>query len=131
MRKIIGILFFCLVTAASNATAQTDKCFKNDGLKQVHTVSFTLTGNTIEGAFEVSGDDDATSAETFEFMGIKTGNLLTIKFRGTIPYELPPRNRKIVWTLGKTSLKIPTYGKDYQTNKFSAYTAVYEQCSEI
>jgi len=131
MKKFIGMLFFCLIFGVSVTIAQTDLCFKNEGLKQIHTVSFTISGNKIEGTFEVSGYEGSTSAETFEFTGTKSGNLLTIKFKGTIPYELPPRLKKIVWTLGKTSLKIPTYGKDYETNKFSAYTATYEKCGEI
>lgn len=125
------MLLFCLFFAVSAASAQTDLCFKNEGLKQEHTVSFTVTGNKIEGTFEVSGYDESTSAETFEFTGTKSGNLLTIKFRGTIPYEKPPKTTKIVWTLGKTTLKIPIYGKNYETNKFSVYSATYEKCSEI
>ncbi|HEY0458871.1 MAG TPA: hypothetical protein VGC97_06925 [Pyrinomonadaceae bacterium] len=131
MRKIIGILFFCMFFAVSAAFAQTDLCFKNEGLKQIHTVSFTVTGSKLKGTFQVSEYDEPASAETFEFTGTKTGNLLTIKFRRSVPYELPPGTKKIVWTFRKTSLKIPVYGKDYQTNKFSTYTAFYEQCSEI
>jgi hypothetical protein len=120
-----------MILSVSYATAQTDRCFKNEGLKQVQTVSFTVTGNKVEGTFEVSGYETSTSAETFEFAGTKSGNFLTIKFQGTIPYELPPGTKKIIWTLSKTALKIPTYGKNNQTNKFSVYTATYGKCSEI
>jgi len=131
MRKILWILFFSMVATVSAVSAQTDLCFKNEGLKELHTVSFTITGNKLEGVFEVSNGDVNTSAETFEFTGTKTGNLLTIRFQGTVPYERPPRATKIVWTLGKDTLKIPTFGKNYQTNKYSAYTAAYERCGEI
>jgi hypothetical protein len=130
MRKLIGTLVFCFIFAVSAVSAQVDQCFKNQGLKELHVVSFSLTGNKLKGTFEVTGDESET-AETIEFSGIKSGNLLTIKFQGKVPYELPPRTKKIVWTLTKTSLKIPTFGKDYQTNKFSAYTATYERCREI
>jgi hypothetical protein len=130
MKLILG-LFFLMIPAVSICRAQVDQCFENKGLKELHTVSYTLTGNRLEGTFEVSNGDGTTSAETFEFTGTKSGNLLTIKFRGTIPYELPPRARKIVWTLGKTVLKIPRYGKNYETNRFAVYTADYERCGEI
>jgi hypothetical protein len=131
MKKLFALILFCLALAVSTVLAQTDLCFKNEGLKQLHTVSFTLTGNKIEGTFEVSGYDESTSAETFEFTGTKSGNLLTIKFRGTVPYERASKTSKIVWTLGKTTLKIPIYGKNYNTNKYSVYTATYEKCSEL
>jgi hypothetical protein len=131
MKKLCGILFFCLIFGVTAASAQQDLCYKNDGLKQRHVVSFTVTGNKIRGTFVISEYDDSSSAKTFEFTGTKSGNLLTVKFKGKTPYELPPRTKKIVWTLGKTSLKIPAYGKDYETNKFSAYTATYERCGEI
>jgi hypothetical protein len=131
MNKICGILFICLGLAVLTVSAQTDLCFKNEGLKQLQTVSFTITGNKIKGTFEVSGYDGSTSAETFEFTGTRSGNLLTIKFLGTIPYERPPKTSKIVWTLGKTTLKIPVYGKNYQTNKYSVYSATYRKCREI
>lgn len=131
MNKLFAAFLFCLTCGILTVSAQTDRCFKNEGLKQLQTVSFTITGSKVEGTFENSGDDDSNSAETFEFTGTRSGNLLTIKFSGTIPYELPPRTKKIVWTLGKTTLKIPTYGKNYDTNKFSSYTATYQQCTEI
>ncbi len=131
MKKIFALILFFLAFAVSAVTAQTDLCFKNEGLKKLQTVSLTLTGNKIEGTFEVSGYDESTSAETFEFTGTKSGNFLTIKFGGTIPYERPPKTTKIVWTLGKTTLKIPIYGKNYNSNKYSVYTATYKRCSEL
>ncbi|MEP6901951.1 MAG: hypothetical protein ABJA66_09385 [Actinomycetota bacterium] len=131
MKKIFTLILYFLALAVSTVSAQTEFCFKNEGLKQVHTVSFTVTGNKIEGTFEVSGYDESTSAETFEFTGIKSGNLLTIKFSGTVPYQRAPKTSKIVWTLGKTTLKIPIYGKNYNSNKYLVYPATYEKCSEL
>jgi hypothetical protein len=128
MRKILMTLLFCLIFGIVSAEAQTDHCFKNDGLKVQQTVSFTVTKNKIEGTFESGGYDQNTSAETFEFTGTKMGNLLTIKFRGKPPYELPPGTKKISWTLGAKTLKIPTYGKNYNTGKYSTYAASYERC---
>lgn len=130
MKKIIGLFCFCVLFAVS-VSAQTNVCFENKGLKSTHRISFELQGSKIvEGYYETIGDQPDTSAETFEFSGTKSGNNLTIKFVGTIPYERPPRTKAIVWTLGKNVLIVPTYGKNYNTNKRSTYQAKYEKCAE-
>jgi len=130
-RLILGIVFILGVGVVSVA-AQRDYCFKNDGLKVQQTVSFTVTGSKIEGTFESGGYDQNTSAETFEFTGTKRGNFLTIKFQGKPPYELAPGTRTIVWTLGARSLKIPMYGKNYNTGKYSSYAAIFTMtCKDI
>jgi hypothetical protein len=129
MRRIFAALFFCLACGAAAASAQTDYCFQNDGLKLRQRASFTITGAKVEGTFESGGYDESTSAETFDFNGTKAGNLLTIRFvGGKPPYELPPGTRRIVWTLGATRLKIPTYGKNYVTGRYAPYVATYEKC---
>lgn len=128
MKKIFATLLFCLVFGVVSASAQKDYCFENDGLKLKQIVSFMLTGNKIEGTFESGGYDADSSMETFDFTGTKTGNLLTIKFAGKPPYELPPRTKKIVWTLGAKALTIQTYGKNYDTRKYSTYAASFEKC---
>lgn len=131
MKKIFATLFLYLFSAVSFVSAQDVICFENKGLKDQHRISYRLEGNKIvEGYYEVMGYDETTSAETFEFSGTKSGNLLQIKFVGTIPYERPPRTKSIVWTLGKGFVKVPRYGKNYETNKFAAYTATYEKCTE-
>jgi len=128
MNKTIGIILFCMVFAVVSVSAQRDYCFTNDGLKVKQTVSFTLTKNKIEGTMESGGYDTNTSAETFEFTGTKTGRLLRVKFAGKPPYELPPHTRRIVWTMGTKTLRIPMYGKNYVTQKYSTYTAIYTKC---
>lgn len=130
MKKIILIFCFCLLSAVS-ISAQKTLCFENKGLKEEHRISFELEGNKIvEGYYETIGDIPGTSAETFSFSGTKSGNVLTIKFSGTIPYERPPKSKSIVWTLGKTFLIVPTYGKNYDTNKYSTYQAKFEKCTD-
>src|SRR5882757_3223764 len=80
MQKLV-LAFLCgLVLGVATVSAQTDHCFQNNGLKLQQTVSFTLTGNKIEGTFESGSYETTTSAETFDFTGTKKGNLLTIKF---------------------------------------------------
>jgi hypothetical protein len=129
MTKIFAALLFCLACGVATASAQTDYCFQNDGLKLRQRATFTITGAKVEGTFESGGYDESTSAETFDFTGTKAGNLLTIKFvGGKAPYELPPGTKRIVWTLTARALKIPTYGKNYNTNRYAPYVATYEKC---
>lgn len=130
MKKNIGIFCFCLLLVISGS-AQKRFCFENQGLKSTHKISFELEGNKIvEGYYETIGDVPETSAETFNFSGTKTGASLNIKFAGTIPYERSPKTKSIVWTLGKMALTVPTYGKNYNTNKYSTYQAKFEKCTE-
>jgi len=131
MKKTIGFLIFCLAFAVISVAAQTDRCFKNDGLKVQQTISFTITKNKIEGTFESGRYERTTSAETFEFTGTKTGNLLIVKFNGKPPYELPPQTKRIVWTLATNTLRIPMYGKNYNSQRYSTYTATFAKCKEI
>jgi hypothetical protein len=130
MKKIIGVILFSLILAVGSVSAQKDYCFKNIGLKVTLIVSFTLTGNKIEGTMGSGGDDETTSAETFEFTGTKTGNILTVKFAGKAPYELAPGTNKIVWAFSPAVLKVPMYGKNYNTRKYSAYTVSFGKCKK-
>ena len=128
MYKLIGSILFCLAAFVASASAQRDYCFKNDGLKVTQTISYTLTKNKLEGTMESGGYDTNTSAETFEFTGTKGGSILTIKFQGKPPYELAPGTKKVVWTLTTRSLKVPMYGKNYKTGKYSSYVATFAKC---
>jgi hypothetical protein len=132
MQKLFPALLVCLVFGVITVSAQTDYCFENKGLKLQRTVSFTLTKNKIEGTLESGGYDTDTSAEMFDFTGTtRNGKLLIIRFvSGKAPYEVPPGTTRIVWTLGAKTLRIPTYGKNYNTGKFTPYTAVYEKCKQ-
>ncbi len=127
MQKILGTLILTLFIAFGSALAQTDYCFANDGLKGATNILFVLTGNKIsEGEFQPPGDE-GTSGEIYHFTGTKAGNILKIKFDHTVPEGLQ-KVKKIAWVLGKKSLKVPTYGKNYETNKWSIYPAIYEKC---
>ena len=125
MKKIIVTLLFTIFIAVISASAQTDYCFENKGLKGSGIISFTVKGNKIsEGEFQRPNNE----GELYHFTGTKSGNNLTIKFDRSIPDELK-KVKKLVWIFGKT-LKVRTYGKNYQTNNRSIYTAVYEKCQE-
>jgi len=119
-------LFFTTVVSAQSF------CFENDGLKSTHRISFKLKGSKIvEGYFHTLDYEDTTAAQIFDFSGTKVGKTLKIKFDDdSIPYERPPKTKMIVWTLSGNVLKIPSYGKNYDTNKFSAYISKYEKCAE-
>jgi hypothetical protein len=129
MKKSIVSLLLVVCFGIISASAQTDHCFKNDGLKNVNSISFTLTGNKVtNGSFEINGYDDSEPTESFTFTGTKTANALTIKFTDGIPEEFKTI-KTIVWTLG-SSLKVPTYGKNNVTDKWSVYSATYEKCGD-
>ena len=119
-----------LSISVGTAMAQKEYCFENDGLKLKQIITMTITGAKVEGTMESGGYDADTSMETFDFTGTKRGTLLSIKFGNKPPYELAPGTKRIVWTLGTRSLKVPTYGKNYDTRKYSAYTAVFDKCKE-
>lgn len=127
MKKFIGVIVFCLTCAVVSASAQKEYCFENKGLKVQQNVTMSVTGNKIEGTME-SGGYETGNMETFDFTGTKAGSVLTVKFVGTVPYERAPGTKKIVWTFSPTSLKIPMYGKNYNTNKYSVYTASFGKC---
>jgi hypothetical protein len=129
-RRLVPFFLGLLACSASLALAGKEYCFQNDGLKLQQRVSFTLEGNKIEGTFESGGYDKNTSFETFEFTGTRAGLRLTIKFDGKPPYEMPPATKTIVWQLKKDELEIPMFGKNYETNRFAAYTAKFERCKE-
>lgn len=130
MKNFIGIILFGLIFAT--ASSAQSFCFENDGLKSTHRISFTLKGNKIvEGYFQALDYDDTTNTEIFDFSGTKVGKTLKVKFDdGSIPYEPPPKTKMIVWTLSGNVLKVPSYGKNYETNKFSAYVSEYEKCAK-
>ena len=130
IQKIFGAILLCLVAGVATASAQTEHCFYNGGLKIQQVISFTLTKNKIEGTLESGGYQKDTSAETFDFTGTKTGNLLKIRFDGKPPYELPPHTKQIVWMLNVRMLKVPTYGRNYNTGKYSTYAANYTPCKK-
>ena len=90
-----------------------------------------INNKKIEGVFESDGGDETIPLEKFNFNGTKTGSVLTIMFDGgKPPYEVARGTKRIVWTLGAKALKIPMYGKNYDTNKYSTYTASFDKCQE-
>jgi hypothetical protein len=132
MQKLLITIIFSLGLGAGSVAAQSDHCFKNDGLKVQQTISYTLTGNKLEGTFDVSGHDPNASAEEFAFTGTKQGQVLTIKFKGKVPSVLAPGTHTIRWTLRKNSLTVPLYGKDYNKHRgYISYTATFQRCKEI
>ena len=96
-------------------------------------ISYTLKGNKLEGTFDMTSYDGDGSAEESAFTGTKQGQVLTIRFKGKVPYDVAPRTRTIRWTLlGKSGLTVPMYGKDYNKHRgWISYTATFQRCKEI
>ncbi|HRH40168.1 MAG TPA: hypothetical protein PKY82_00895 [Pyrinomonadaceae bacterium] len=125
---ILTILFLLFV---SFVPAQTKKCFKNNGLKDGHTVYLTLNGNQISGEFIVMREYQ--NEEKYNFSGTNLNNNLSVSFADNrLPYQMPPKAKKGNWVLRTVdnveSLQIKTYGQNYETNKWSTYLATYESC---
>lgn len=130
-------LFLIALLSFSSAPAQTKRrCFVNGGLKDKHTVELTISGAKVSGVYTVEKDYDENAAEKYQFTGTtRDGSHLQIKFEGKVAaYEIPPGDRSIVWTLTRRGraevLKIRTYGKNYETNKYAAYVMELEPCHE-
>lgn len=131
--KIKSLFFIALIFVSSlGAVVAQEMCFKNDGLKMQYSISFLLVGNKVtEGEFSTWNYDASTSGETMHFSGTKSGNTLTIKFDHTIPDGMPPKTKQFTWTLKNNKLIVPTYGKNYNTNKYSTYQAEYDICESV
>jgi hypothetical protein len=57
MQRLLIAVLFSLTMAAGLVAAPKCHCFREDGLKVQQTISYTLTGNKLEGTFDVSGYD--------------------------------------------------------------------------
>ena len=132
MQRLLITIIFSLGLAVGSVAAQTDHCFKNGGLKVLQVISYTLKGNKLEGTFDMTSYDGDGSAEESVFTGTKQGQVLTIRFKGKVPYDVAPGTRTIRWTLGKKTLTVPMYGKDYNKHRgWISYTATFQRCKEI
>lgn len=131
-----SLLFIVLLSSSLTLAQNKRRCFVNEGLKDKHTVEVTIAGTKVSGVYTVVRGYDESAAEKYKFSGTtRDGSHLQIKFEGkAVPYELPPVDKSIVWTLlkrGRTDvLKIRTYGKNYETNKYAAYSMELEPCRE-
>jgi len=128
--KICFWSVFCLLVLMYSTAAQAQqKCFSNVGLKDGHEIHFTVTGKNISGEFRVARDFDAANAEIYPFKGTVSGTSLSVKFAGEAPDSLPVSPMTKRWTLVGSVLRVTLYGKNYNTNKWSNYTADYKPCA--
>lgn len=130
MKRFLMIVSI-LIGLTASLSAQTQKCFKNNGLKDRHTVYLSIEGSKVSGEFIVMRDYQ--NQETYNFSGTNLSNNLSIIFADNkFPYQLPPKAKKGNWLLKTSgsaeSLQIKIYGKNYDTNKWSTYSAIYEPC---
>lgn len=128
MKLIILFMGIYLFIGIGQAFAATEYCFENEGLKGTTLITFAISGNKVtDGEFSFSEYDSQTSSDTYHFKGTKTGNTLIIKFNQTVPQTFSHIN-KLIWTLGTKTLKVQLYGKNYETNKWSVYSATFSKC---
>ncbi len=130
------LLAFLILTIPSFALAQTkSKCFQNESLQGRSVVNFTTDkNNALSGTYSVEITGLEESARTYEFVGNRKGNVLTVLFdRDVLPDVAPSYLKSVIWTLAKKGdkevLGITFYGKNYQTNKYADYLAEFEPCS--
>ncbi len=125
--KSLVIFLFITVTAKAQ-----DFCFENKGLKSSITISFSMIGNELaDGEWEAGDYSGPTSAEVYAFKGKRLKNKLHVTFLKTVPDGLPNNAQAQVWMLDKGALKIPMYGKNYETNKFETYAAEFALCVSV
>jgi hypothetical protein len=131
MRRLYWVAIgFFMATADFAATSSKNFCFENAGLKAKQKVTFNLANNQISnGKFITENYEDDTKKIT-GFSGSKTGTVLIVTFGKKAPYTLPPKTDVIIWKLEKNTLKIKTYGKNYETGKYSAYDMPMTVCED-
>lgn len=130
MKKLIMAIILTL-SLTIFASSQTNKCFVNYGLKDKNIVYLTLNGTKVSGEFTV--EKEYENSTTYVFSGTNSNNNLSIIFANNKrPYQFPPKTTKGIWLLKKVgdveTLEVKTYGKNYETNKYSSYFATYDSC---
>lgn len=120
----LAVLAVCGISAKKSETL----CFANEGLKEKQTIRFEVSNNIISKGRFIRENYAEDAPRTSAFTGSKTGTVLVIEFKGKTPYPTPPKSDTIVWKLGKQGLVVSMYGKNYETNKWSAYDAVFTAC---
>ena len=119
--------FILMFTCAAGVFAQPQtKCFRNDGLRDNHTVRFAADGGDVAGSYFVEPDGNAEQAQVFDFSGTRGGNTLTVNFAGEAPPGVAPsKTKSSIWTLAQSAkgelLRIKFYGKNYKTNAYANY----------
>ena len=107
------------------------RCFKNIGLRDTYTISFTIAADKVSGVFAV--EDDAGTKKDYPFTGSLHNKRLTVNFPGKSLPAILAKKRPIIWELrpgaGSEALRIPIYGQNYQTKKFSTYDITLEHCA--
>ncbi len=129
MRISVKCALVLLAFSALHGKKPEALCYTNEGLKEKQTIRFEVANNVIKKGKFVRESYEEEAPKTSAFTGSKTGTVLVIEFKGKPPYSTPPKSGTIVWKIGKKGLLVPMYGKNYETNKWSAYDAVFAACT--
>lgn len=108
--------------------------YENAGLKNRHVITFIRRGSSrASGTYAVEPyDNDTGKFVSRSFTGERLDakdNRWKITFKGGAPYELAPGTKTILWRFGirdhQQVFIVPTYGKNYETNKYAPYEMVF------
>jgi hypothetical protein len=133
LRLICLLVLLAGFIALSVEAAPQSKCFVNGGLKNRHIIRMTVAGSSLTGAYMIQ-EYDSDRTRQYRYTGhTRDGVHWKINFYGgRVPYELPPGTKDIIWKWlkrgKKETLVVKMYGKNYETNRYSAYDATFEPC---
>jgi hypothetical protein len=121
---LVAVLLFA---GAGVALAQREYCFKNDGLDNVSTLRFKVTGKRFTGNYTSAPHGDDSPLTPVRFTGTLSGKVMNVKFGAPIPDEFT-HMKTIRWTRAGDVLRVPMYGKNYFRDKWGVFPATFEGC---
>ncbi len=122
------LLVAAFVLFSSSLAFSQSKCFENNGLKDGHSIEMSISGRSVTGSFGIAPDFDTDRVKRYDFTGTVSGTVLTVKFSDQSPDSLPTTPASKRWTIVRSAsgekLRVTLFGKNYETNKWSNYTAL-------
>lgn len=132
MKPIRFSIIFSIILLGGTLAFGQSKCFENNGLKDAHSIEFSINGKNVTGSFGIAPDYDGDRVKRYDFSGTISGSMVTVKFADQTPDALPASPAAKTWTLVRTAgaerLRVMLYGKNYNTNKWGNYTVDYRSC---
>lgn len=120
------------ISHKNNDNPAFSTCFENIGLKDTTKIEMNLVEPVAVGMVTVT-NDDARSIKTYPFTGEIKNNKIKVTFAQNIIPDIFQKNPAslaltIVAEKGIEKLNVELYGEDYETKKYSSYTATFDSC---